>query len=170
MREISAFMAKVERGARSQAVKKYLKEHPKAGPKEVVDTLKAQGVVVSAGLVAGIKYGKRGPKKSSPVSRSGSGNRSDAIRGYLTQHPDAKPKEIRTALAKQGVKVGAGLVSNVKHTFFKKSAAPMVRVAARKTSSATVTIEQLLEVKRLADAIGGFDQIRKALETLEQLQ
>jgi hypothetical protein len=163
-------MAKAERGARTQAIKQYLKEHPKAGPKEVVTTLKAQGMVVSAGLVAGIKYGKRGAKKSRPASRGRSGNRSDAIRSYLTQHPHAKPKEIRTALAKQGVKVGAGLVSNVKHTFFKKRAAPVVRVAARRTSSATVTFEQLLDVKRLADAMGGFGQIRKALEALEQLQ
>jgi hypothetical protein len=33
-----------------------------------------------------------------------------------------------------------------------------------------VTIEQLLKVKRFADSIGGADQLRQALDTLEQLR
>jgi hypothetical protein len=33
-----------------------------------------------------------------------------------------------------------------------------------------VTIEQLIEVKRFADSVGGADQIRQALDTLAQLR
>jgi len=50
---------KLERGARSQAVRDYLAENPKASPKDVVAALKEKGVSVSLGLVSVIKYSKR---------------------------------------------------------------------------------------------------------------
>src|SRR5256886_4891040 len=37
-------MASEKRGARSAAIRQYLAEHPSAGPKEVVDSLKLAGV------------------------------------------------------------------------------------------------------------------------------
>jgi hypothetical protein len=163
-------MAKVERGALTKAVKQYLKEHPKAGINEVVEKLKEQGITVSASLVSRVKYFK--PKKKSAKAAKGTGaeSQSEVIRGYLGQHPSAKPKEIRTALAKQGINVSAGLISNVKHNFFKKSAAPSVRVAARKTTSSGVTYEQLVEVKRFATTMGGVEMVRNILDSLQQLQ
>ena len=48
--------------------------------------------------------------------------------------------------------------------------APSMRIAARRTASGSVTVKQLIEVKRLADSLGGADQIRQALDTLEQLR
>jgi hypothetical protein len=45
-----------------------------------------------------------------------------------------------------------------------------VRVAARATPAAAVSVEQLLEVKRFAESLGGADQLRQALDTLEQLR
>jgi len=46
-----------------------------------------------------------------------------------------------------------------------------VRVAARRTTgNGSITVEQLLEVKKLADSIGGVEQVRSALEALEQLK
>ena len=42
--------------------------------------------------------------------------------------------------------------------------------AARKTSTKSMTVEQLLEVKRFADAFGSADQVRQALDTLAQLR
>lgn len=168
----SESMAKGKQGSKSEAVRQYLKANPKAGPKEVVDSLKATGITVTAGLVSSIKYGGKGPRKRKPAvaKKRRLGNLSDAIRGYLSQHPEAKPKEIRIALSKEGVKVATGLISNVKHTFQKKVVAPKVRVAARSASASSVTVEQLLEVRHLAQALGGVENVRKALDTLEQLQ
>ncbi len=72
--------------------------------------------------------------------------------------------------------VSTGLVSNVKFIFGKKAARPSVRVAGRKTrgrngpKAVALTVGQLIEVKRLANELGGPEQVRQALETLEQLR
>ena len=49
---------KLERGARSQAVRASLKAHPSASPAKVVAALQKQGVQISLGLVSVIKYSK----------------------------------------------------------------------------------------------------------------
>lgn len=174
-------MANPERGSRSQAIRDYLQSNPKAGPKEVVAALGAQGISVTKGLVSNIKYGKaakgrRGRRKlakSAPavVSRRSSG--SEAIRGYLRQHPKAGPKEIQASLQKHGVNVSPGLISFVKyHKPKRRAKAPSVRLAARRTpaKSAGITVEQLLEAKRLADSLGGIAAVRQALDALERLR
>ena len=107
-------MARMKRGARSQAVREYLAENPQASPREVVEGLKAKGIKVKVTLVNSIKY-KR-PSKS--------GRRRTSTR----------------------------------------------RVAGRKNRLAGATVERLIEVKRFADSIGGMDQVRHALDTLEQLR
>jgi hypothetical protein len=126
-------------------------------------------VNVSAALVSRIKYGKVGTS-GKPARGRRAGTQSESIRAYLMAHPNAKPKEIRLALAEQGLKVGTGLISNVKHNFMKNGKAPSVRVAARRTSAVAVTVPQLMEVRRLAASLGGLDQLQRAIETLEQLQ
>jgi len=49
----------LERGARSKAVRAFLKAHPSASPAKVVAALQEQGLQVSLGLVSVIKYSKR---------------------------------------------------------------------------------------------------------------
>lgn len=162
-------MAAVQRGARSQAIRDYLTVNPQAGPNEITAALKAKGISVSPGLISSIKYGKRGGSMKVPRRRSSS-NLSEAIRGYLSAHPEAKPKEIRTVLAKQGIKVGAGLVSNVKHNFQKQGGALTVRAAARRTGPSNVTFEQLLRVKQFVTSFGGLPQLRSAIDALDKLR
>jgi hypothetical protein len=106
-------MARMKRGAKTQAIKDYLATNPEQGPKDVVAGLKAQGVTVKPGLVSSIKYGKKGKRSARR---------------------------------------------------------PSMRVAARHTKNGAVTVEQLLEVKKLADSIGGAEQVRSALDALEQLR
>jgi hypothetical protein len=52
-------MAKPKRGEKTQAIRDYLATNPKAGPKDVVAGLQAQGMAVKPGLVSAIKYGKQ---------------------------------------------------------------------------------------------------------------
>lgn len=192
-------MAKVQHGSRSEAIRGFLKDTPDASPKQIVEGLKAKGVDVSVGLASAIKYGKNvkkgkksGAKKSSAAAgaateaMAGSGGAmsgSEAIRQFIGRFPDAKPKAIKAGLEAEGVKVTSGLISAVKyHTGKsqgkKKRRATTVHAAARATtaskasssSAARVTIDQLLEVKRLSDSLGGAAQVRKALETLDQLR
>jgi hypothetical protein len=176
-----------ERGARSRAIRDYLKTNSKAGPKEIVTSLGASGIEVTEGLVSSIKYGKkrtRRRKKSRGKAAVGSRrtrkavSSSESIRDYMRRHPDAKPNEVRAGLRKEGVKVSRGLISNVKFRVGQQAATPAVRVAARKMSTrkvraagkSPVTVEQLKEVRRLIDEFGGAGQLRQALETLEQLR
>jgi len=161
-------MTKPERGAKSQAVRDYLKEHKKAGPKEIVDALKAQGIEVTATLVSSIKYGRRGTGKGR--RRSGKETASSHIRAYLEANPGAKPKEIKEALAKQGFKVATGLISNVKYHFERKPSVKPGRGASRRVDGSLPSVDQLLQVKDLANSLGGLDQLRRAAEALAKLQ
>jgi hypothetical protein len=57
----------MKRGARSQAVRDFLAENPRAGPKAIVDGLKAKGINVKITLVNSIKYKKPSkPGRKSP--------------------------------------------------------------------------------------------------------
>ncbi len=87
------------------------------------------------------------------------------------------PKAIELGLQQQGVKVSLGLIRNVKYGSRKTTGkrrsrrTPAARIAARKTPLRSVTIEQLLEVKRVVDSIGGVvHDTRLRLDTLDQLR
>jgi hypothetical protein len=101
------------------------------------------------------------------------GQRSQAIRDYLSTHPSAGPKDVIAALKEQGVSVTVGLVSNVKYGGKKKKSRRgrimIARAAARRTRAGSLSIEQLLSVKQFADSIGGAEQLRQALAMLDQL-
>jgi hypothetical protein len=107
------------------------------------------------------------------MARLKRGAKTQAVRDYISANPTVSPKEIVAGLASAGMKVKITLVRSI---MYKKSSkrgrrrAPSVHAAARKTATTGVTIEQLLEVKRFADSFGGADQVRQALDTLEQLQ
>ncbi len=163
-------MANPERGAKSKAIRDFLQSKPEAGPKEIIETLKGQGIKVTAALVSRIKYGKPGKGATGKRGRR-KGNLSEQIRSYLSQNPTAKPKEIQEALAKQGLKVAPGLISNLKHRFEKEGTGSHGKAKPRAAGSASnVTVENLLQVRELANSVGGLDQLRKAAEMLAQLQ
>jgi hypothetical protein len=101
------------------------------------------------------------------------GAKSQAVRDYLSENPQASPKEVVEGLKAKGVTVKVTLVNSIKYKKPSKPGkrrAPSHRMAARRSSGAAVTVEQLLDVKRLADSLGGTGQVRRALETLEQLR
>lgn len=174
-------MAKAASGTKSAAIQEYLAANKAANPKQIVEAMKQKGVEVSLGLASAVKYGKgkrSSAKKARRVTAKGrpAVSGSESIRQFIAKHPGAMPKEIRQGLKQQGVKVSVGLISNVKYGGGKKAGTKKrrtrtagVHAAARKTS-ASVTVEQLLEVKKFADSLGGADQVRKALDTLAELQ
>ena len=175
-------MATVEHGTKSQAIAEYLAANPGASINQIVEALREQGTQVSLGLAKVVKYGKKRKKSSArKAGRAAAANGkpvsgSELIRQFIARYPDAMPKAIELGLKQQGVKVSLGLISNVKYGSRKKSGkrrairTPAARIAARKTPSGSVTIEQLLEVKRVADSLGGVIQVRAALDTLEKLR
>ncbi|MBW8885433.1 MAG: hypothetical protein JF612_11830 [Planctomycetia bacterium] len=107
------------------------------------------------------------------MARFKRGAKTQAVRDYLAEHPEANPKAVVEGLKAEGMKVKITLVNGIKYNKSRKPGrrrAPVAHAAARRTSSTRVSIDQLLEVKRFADSLGGADQLRHALDTLEQLR
>jgi len=183
-------MAKSRAGTKSQAIQEYMAANPEASPQSAVEALKLRGIDVSLGLAKVIKYGKydkKGRKKASAKKLkkriAGAESKpavtgSESIRQFIRKNPAAGPKDIQAGLKAEGIRVSKALISAVKYSKAKRlgkkarriARRATVHAAARATASTAVTIEQLIEVKRFADTFGGADQVRSALDTLEQLR
>ena len=171
----------------SESIRQYLAKNPTAMTKDVVKALHEQGIEVSVSLVdkvksrSSMKRSKTRQKRAftthspkvSVMAKLKRGAKTQAVRDYLAEHPDANPKAVVNGLKATGMKIKITLVRSI---LYKKPSkpgrrrAPVVHTAARKTATTGLTIEQLLEVKRFADTFGGADQVRSALNTLEQLR
>lgn len=126
---------------------------------------------------------------------AGGPNKSAAIREYLDNNPEAKPREIVDALKAQGVEVTPAFVSTIKSKSGGGTAAPKKRrgrpkaaaqeAAAPSTPRATsapaakrggglpagdtVSVDGLIRAKKLAEELGGVDKVRAALAALEKI-
>src|ERR1700726_2801237 len=91
------------------------------------------------------------------------GEKTKAVRDYIAANPTSTPKEIVAGLASTGMRIKLGLASSLrygkKQRGRRKSAT--VASAARRapTSNGSVSVDQLLEAKRLADSLGGAVQV-----------
>jgi len=99
------------------------------------------------------------------------GERTQAVRDYLAENPGATPKSVVEGLAQKGIKVKITLVNSIKY----KKPTPGAGLATARVKSVVgesgpLGFEHLLEVKRLADSLGGTDQVRQALDALSQLR
>src|SRR5579863_6069921 len=104
------------------------------------------------------------------MARMKRGARTQAVREYIAENPDANPKAIVAGLKEKGITVKIGLANSVKYgkrTGKRKRRAPSPHAAARRTRSGAMTVDQLIEVKRFADSVGGMDQLRQALDMLD---
>ena len=102
------------------------------------------------------------------------GEKTKVVRGYIAANPAATPKEIVAGLAATGMTIKLGLANSLKYSKRKpgRRKALIVASAARRAhgSNDAVTVDQLLEVKRLADSFGGIEHVRAALAALEMLR
>lgn len=81
-------------------------------------------------------------------------NKAAKIRAILVENPDTSAREIIEALAAQRVRVSPAQVYNVKSTIRK----PRVN-----------GYDSLIRAKKLADAMGGVEKARAALDVLAKL-
>lgn len=107
-------------------------------------------------------------------------NKSQAIRDFADANPDAGPKAIVEGLAKKGIKVAPALVSNVKTAAANKKAGgkkpgrkpgrPAGSTAKAKAgSSDSVSLNALLDGQNFAEKVGGVEEAKKILTTLQKL-
>ena len=88
-------------------------------------------------------------------------NKTKAIKTYMEKNPQAKPKQVSQALAKQGIKVSPQYVSTIKS--LDKQRAPIDEEGA-------VSVTGVLAAKKFVEEVGGIDQARAALAALKLLQ
>ena len=127
------------------------------------------------------------------AKKSGGPNKSQAIRDYYGANPDAKPMEVAAELSKKGIVVTPAFVSTVKSTTMGKSATKSARKSAKKsapsvkksstgakrgrpvgstnkaTASNEVSLDSLLQVKRIVEEMGSVQDAKNALTALEKL-
>ena len=96
------------------------------------------------------------PKKKGP-------NKTQAIKDFMREHPDAGPKRVAEALTKSGIKVSAQYVSTIKSLH--KRRLPSVK----SLEEVDIPLSAILAAKRLAEELGGVDKARAAVEALEML-
>lgn len=107
-------------------------------------------------------------------SRSGP-NKSQAIRDCSAANPSFSPKEVAEALAKNGITVTPEYVSTIwsldkaKTRKVKKKAAAATRAAAPKASGESLTLDALVQARKLAEQLGGIEKVQSAIDALKKL-
>jgi hypothetical protein len=110
-------------------------------------------------------------------------NKTQAVRDYLKAHPGAMSKEIVAALTKQGIKINAGHVANIKTKINKEAGTKKaVKKAVKKAAVAaapavvekptkngdTITLEQVKKVAQTIKTIGGLQRVLEVLEVIKE--
>ena len=110
-------------------------------------------------------------------------NKSQAVRDYFADHPDAMPKEVIAALGEQGIAVSRVLVSGVKSKLnkagkAKKPARRAAKIAVVVEAPArvekptkpgeTITLEQIKKVAATINAVGGLQRMVEVLDAIKE--
>ena len=107
-------------------------------------------------------------KKTVGRRKSKSVNKAQAIRDEFTsQGPSTRPKDVIAALKARGIVVSSAQVSNVKASMGKKKRGPKARPSH--ATNGMLSLEVLLEAKKLAARVGGVETARRALDVLARL-
>jgi hypothetical protein len=106
------------------------------------------------------------------VARKAAGGptKSELIRNYKSDHDDAGPTAIATALTKEGTKVTPAFVSTVLSNAKRKGRKGRRRVGRRVGRPAGGDpVQVLMQAKKMADQMGGIDKARSALDALARI-
>lgn len=104
-------------------------------------------------------------KKAAGRGKSGSVNKAQAIRDeFSSQGIGARPKDIIATLKSKGIAVSSAQVSNIKATFGQPKG-----TRGRHGANGVLSVDLLVEAKKLADRLGGIEVTRRALDALAKL-
>jgi arginine repressor len=168
---------------KSKSIRDYMRKNKGATVPQIVEGLKADGVVVTPGLVYQVKAAvkkKRGTKKTTkkkaaPSTNGAAGStKADQIRDQAKSMPKpVRPKDVVAALKERGVEVLHTHVSQVlasmgmKKKRRKRKAA--VAGAAPAVASNGLSIDDLVAAKKLVSQVGSVEKVREALTALARL-
>jgi hypothetical protein len=94
-------------------------------------------------------------------------NKTKAVREYLKAHRKAKNQEVAEALGKQGIKVSANYVGNIKSTSKKRRKA--VKKVVAKTGVGIPEIKAALGLLKAAGSIQAAQQALAAAQEIKEL-
>jgi hypothetical protein len=99
-------------------------------------------------------------------------NKAQAVRDYLKAHPGTANKELAAALSKQGIKISANHVANIKS---KMAASKGKRTrrgkAARAMSTKSgISVHEIKAAFGLLKECGGLEEAKKALDAAREIQ
>jgi uncharacterized protein YneF (UPF0154 family) len=99
-------------------------------------------------------------------------NKSQTVRDYLKAHPGIANKEIAEALTKQGLKISANHVSNIKSKMAVSKGKRKRRSKAAKTMSTKsgVGVHEIKAAFVLLKQCGGVESAKKALDAAREIQ
>ena len=97
------------------------------------------------------------------MAKKKSVNKSAAIRAYLAKSKNARPKQVKAALAKKGIQVSEALVSNVKSAMASGNKGP----AKKKTTKKKVGGKRTTTRKK-ADTTNPLDDVKHAGDLMFQ--
>jgi hypothetical protein len=105
------------------------------------------------------------------VAKKKSSNKSQLIRDFKAANPSAAPKQIAEALGKSGLDVSAQFVSTVLSNAKKKGGkiGRPGRKPSRPVGVPLDNLQQLIQVKKFVDQIGGLEKAKSAVDALAQL-
>lgn len=104
-------------------------------------------------------------------AREGRGvNKTQMVREFLMTQPGSMPKAVSEALKEKGVNVTPQIVSQIKYQMRLLGGHGMAKLAGEKGGVAgELSAAQLVQVKELADQLGGQQKVAQALEILRKL-
>ena len=109
---------------------------------------------------------KKRVKRGGPRSSS----KAQAVRDeFDAQGLAARPKDVIAALKAKGIVVAPAQVSNITATLGTKKGGKK-RAGAATASNGHLSIESLIEAKKLAERLGGVERALKAFTALSKLQ
>jgi len=99
-------------------------------------------------------------------------NKSQTVRDYLKTHPSTANKEVAEALKKQGIKISANHVANIKSKMAVSKGKRKRRGKAAKAMSAKsgVSVHEIKAAFGLLKECGGVERAKEALDAAREIQ
>jgi hypothetical protein len=175
------------RGEKTRAIRAYLKAHPQAENKEVVEALAADGIEIRTQSVstertrmAKKKKARKGgrPARSAKASANGQGGRenskANAVREMFEKMGTGKRtrnRDVRNALAEIGVNVSPAQIATIRKKMRRRRPAAETpeTTAAPSTPSDAISLDHLVAAKSLVEQLGGIEAARKAVNAFARL-
>jgi len=106
------------------------------------------------------------------VAKKQSVNKSQTVRDYLKAHPSTANKEVAEALTKQGIKISASHVANIKSkmSVSKGKRKRRKRAATAMSAKGGVGVLEIKAAFMLLKECGGIEKAKKALEAAREIQ